>query len=103
MATARAPPTTARCASFRSNFDRDRTTLTGDHQRNYFLFVKRQKHWQPKTIRQASAAARKFFVVLPERTDWRTFDQIRTKDHDTLPTVLTRQQVDAMTCWPTSA
>ena len=26
-------------------------------------------------------------------TDWTVFSQIRTKDHDTLPAVLTRQQV----------
>lgn len=75
------------------HFDCDPATLTEDHLRDYFLFVKLQKHWQPKSIRQACAAARMFFVGLGEHTDWKIFDQIRAKDHDTLPAVLTRQQV----------
>jgi integrase len=61
--------------------------------RDYFLFVKLQKHWKPKTIRQAVAASKMFFVELLEREDWTVFSQIRTKDHDTLPAVLTRRQV----------
>jgi len=61
-----------------------------------FLFVKLQKHWQPKTLRQARAAARLFFVDHLARADWQVFAQIRAKDHDTLPAVLTRQQVHAL-------
>jgi integrase len=34
-----------------------------------------------------------FFVKLLRHEDWTLFSQIRTKDHDTLPAVLTRQQV----------
>jgi integrase/recombinase XerD len=61
--------------------------------RDYFLFVKLKKHWRPKSIRQAAAAARLFFVDLLQRPEWSVFSQIRTKDHDRLPAVLTRQQV----------
>jgi len=61
--------------------------------RDYFLFVKLQKQWRPKSIRQARAAARLFFVDQLGHADWTLFSQIRTKDHDTLPPVLTRQQV----------
>jgi site-specific recombinase XerD len=61
--------------------------------RDYFLFVKLQKQWQPKSIRQALAAARLFFVDLLGQADWTLFGQIRTRDHDTLPAVLTRRQV----------
>ena len=71
----------------------DPATLTEAQLRDYFLFVKLQKHWKPKSIRQARAAASMFFVRLLGRTDWTVFSQIRTKDHDTLPQVLTRQQV----------
>ncbi len=74
-------------------FHTDPATLTEAQLRDYFLMVKLQKHWQPKSIRQARAAARMFFVDLFEHTDWRVFAQIRTKDHDTLPAVLTRRQV----------
>jgi hypothetical protein len=34
-----------------------------------------------------------FFVDLSARKDWTVFSQIRAKDHDTLPAVLTRKQV----------
>ena len=61
--------------------------------RDYFLFVKLKKHWQPKSIRQAAAAARMFFIDLLQRPDWTVFSQIRTRDHDSLPAVLTRAQV----------
>ena len=75
------------------HFACDPATLCEAQLRDYFLFVKLQKHWQPKTIRQAVAAAKMFFVDLLGHADWTVFSQIRTKDHDTLPAVLTRQQV----------
>lgn len=71
----------------------DPATITEPQLRDYFLFVKLKKHWKPKTIRQAVASARMFFVDLFAHTHWTLFSQIRTKDHDTLPPVLTRQQV----------
>lgn len=75
------------------HFRCDPASLTEPGLRDYFLFVKLKKHWQPKTIRQAVAAARMFFVDLLENSGWTLFSQIRTKDHDTLPAVLTRKQV----------
>ena len=44
------------------HFASDPASLTEAQLRDYFLFVKLKKHWQPKTIRQARAAARMFFV-----------------------------------------
>jgi len=75
------------------HFSCDPATITEAQLRDYFLFVKLKKHWTPKSIRQALAAARMFFVNVFEHTDWTLFSQIRAKDHDTLPAVLTRQQV----------
>jgi len=75
------------------HFASDPIHLTESQLRDYFLFVKLKKHWKPKSIRQALAASRMFFVDLLARTDWTVFSQIRAKDHDTLPAVLTRQQV----------
>lgn len=76
-----------------AHFACDPASLTETQLRDYFLHVKLKKHWLPKTIRQARAAARMFFVDQLERADWKVFSQIRTKDHDTLPAVLTRPQV----------
>jgi site-specific recombinase XerD len=71
----------------------DPVNITEAQLRDYFLFVKFKKHWQPKSIRQAAAAARMFFIELLERPEWTIFSEIRTRDHDRLPAVLTRQQV----------
>ncbi len=78
------------------HFALDPALLIEDQLREYFLFVKLQKHWKPKSIRQALAAARQFFVDLLGQADWTVFRQIRTQDHDELPAVLTRQQVHAL-------
>ena len=75
------------------HFGSDPTTLTEAQLRDYFLFVKLKKRWTPKSIRQALAAARMFYVSLFKHDDWTVFSQIRAKDHDALPAVLTRQQV----------
>ena len=71
----------------------DPETIAEAQLRDYFLFVKLKKQWTPKSIRQARAAAHLFFVDLFGHADWTLFAQIQAKDHDTLPAVLTRQQV----------
>jgi hypothetical protein len=75
------------------HFQCDPATLQETHLRDYLLHVKLHKHWKPKTIRQTLACTKLFFVELLQRPLWRVFSQIRTKDHDFLPAVLTRQQV----------
>jgi integrase/recombinase XerD len=75
------------------HFTCDPAAITEAQLRDYFLFVKLKKHWRPKTIRQAVAAAKMCFVDLLGKPHWSVFSQIRTKDHDTLPAVLTRRQV----------
>ena len=81
------------------HFQCDPATLEETHLRDYLLHVKLHKHWKPKTIRQTLACTKLFFVELLQRPLWRVFSQIRTKDHDFLPAVLTRQQVhDLLGC-----
>ena len=76
--------------------DGDPADFTEEQVRNYFLFVKTVKEWQPKTIRQSAASARLFFVEMLGHDDWEVFSQIRTKDHEELPEVLTRDEVKAL-------
>jgi integrase len=71
----------------------DPATITEARFRDYVLHVKTVKNWKPKTIRQAAAAAKLFFLELMEHHDWKVFSQIRTKDEKTLPAVLTREEV----------
>lgn len=61
--------------------------------RDYFLYVKTVKQWKPKTIRQTVASTKLFFVEMLGHEDWKVFSQIKTKDHDELPAVLSREQV----------
>jgi|GEM_PF-171403 len=71
----------------------DPATITEAQYRDYILHVKTVKLWNPKTIRQAAAGGRLFFMEMMGREDWKIFSQIRTKDDEDLPAVLTRQQV----------
>src|SRR5688572_27608110 len=75
------------------HFACDPALLIEAQLRDYFLFVKLKKQWMPKSIRQTVAATRMFYVDLLGHAGWTIFRQIRTQDHDTLPAVLTRQQV----------
>lgn len=73
--------------------DTDPALITEAQYRDYILHVKTKKLWKPKTIRQAAASARLFFIEMMAREDWKVFSQIRTKDLEELPAVLTRDEV----------
>lgn len=74
----------------------DPSNITEELYRNYILHVKTKKLWKPKTIRQAAAAARLFFIEMLGHEDWKVFSQIRTKDHEQLPNVITRDEVKCL-------
>jgi len=71
----------------------DPAEMSEEMLRDYFLHVKMVKGWKPKTIRQAAAAAKLFFMGMLEHEQWKIFSQIRAKDEDSLPAVLTREEV----------
>lgn len=75
------------------HFGVDPARLSEDQFRDYILHVKTRKAWKPKTIRQTVACAQIFFTEMLGYAQWKVFSQIRTKDHDELPAVLTRDQV----------
>ena len=74
----------------------DPATLGEDAFRDYILHVKTCKGWRPKTIRQTLACGRLFFLEMLGLDEWRVFSQVRTRDHDELPAVLTREQVSRL-------
>jgi hypothetical protein len=80
------------CRLLSDHFDCDPATLSESQVRDYFLHVKTVKHWKPKTIRQAAACGRLFFVEQLGHQDWTVFSQIRARDQDRLPAVMTRDQ-----------
>jgi site-specific recombinase XerD len=71
----------------------DPASITEDQYRDYVLHIKTVKKWKPKTIRQAAASAKLFFLEMMEHENWKVFSQIRTKDDASLPAVLTRHEV----------
>jgi len=78
------------------HFGCDPATLAEDQFRDYILHVRNVKEWRPKTIRQSAAAAKLFFVEMLGRTEWKVFSQIKTKDEDDLPEVLSREQIHTL-------
>jgi site-specific recombinase XerD len=74
-------------------FQADPASLGEDEFRDYILHVKTRKQWKPQTIRQTVACARLFFTEMLGHAEWKVFSQIRTRDHEELPIVLTRNQV----------
>jgi integrase/recombinase XerD len=78
------------------HFGCDPATLTEARVTDYLIHVKMVKNWRPKTVRQTAAAARLFFVDMLGHADWIVFNNVRAKDHDELPLVLTREQVLAL-------
>jgi integrase/recombinase XerD len=87
------------CAYYRQmrllheHFQSDPGELSEDHLREYFLYVKLEKQWYPKTIRQGRAAMQMFYTHMLGQDAWTVFSQVKTKDHDLLPAVLTREEV----------
>ena len=75
------------------HYGMDPAAIGEEHFRDDILFVKTRKAWKPKTIRQTLACARIFYIEMLELPEWKVFSQVRTKDHDELPAVLTREQV----------
>jgi integrase/recombinase XerD len=71
----------------------DPASITETQFRDYILHVKTVKRWKPKTIRQAAASAKLFFMEMLGLEDWKVFTQIRAKDDKSLPAVLTRCEV----------
>ena len=80
------------------HFNCDPKTINQDQIREYLLFLKFQKQWKPNTMRQAVACMRAFFHELMGLQPWEVFSQIRTRDLETLPVVLSRQQVHSLLC-----
>lgn len=77
--------------------DCDPALLGQEEVRDYLLFLKLDKQWKPQSMRQAVACLRLFFhEMLGIQPQWEVFSQIRTRDHDNLPAVLTHSEVHAL-------
>ena len=71
----------------------DPSLIIENQLRDYVLHIKTVKAWKPKSIRKTMACAKILFVEMLGHTDWKVFSQVKAKDHDELPAVLTRDRV----------
>jgi integrase/recombinase XerD len=76
------------------HFECDPAPLTEDQVRQYFLFLREQKHYQGSAMTLARAALRCFFLEVSKTgQDWTVFEDLRIARPEPLPLVLSREEV----------
>src|SRR6267143_328338 len=76
------------------HFQCDPAKLSENELREYFVFLRQEKHWQGSAMTQARVALRSFFREnLKTGKDWTVFEDLRIARPETLPLVLTREEV----------
>jgi len=71
----------------------DPLTLTEDQVRTYFLFLRQEKKFGGSAMKLARCALRSFFRDCHHVADWTVFEEVRIAPPQTLPLVLSREQV----------
>ena len=71
----------------------DPATLTEDQVRAYFLFLRQQKKFGGSAMKLARCALRAFFRDCLHVAGWTVFEEVRIAPPQTLPLVLSRQEV----------
>jgi integrase len=75
------------------HFGCDPLTLTEDQLRAYFLFLRQAKRYGGSAMKLARCALRAFFRDCHHVAGWTVFEEVRCAPPQTLPLVLTREQV----------
>ena len=78
------------------HFGCDPLTLTEDQLRQYFLFLRQEKHYARSAMKAAKFSLRSFFVDFHRLTHWTVFAEVRIAKPIVLPLVLSRQEVAAV-------
>ena len=74
----------------------DPATLSEDQVRAYFLFLRQKKQFGGSAMKLARCALRAFFRDCLHVPDWTVFEEVRIAPPQSLPLVLTREQVAAL-------
>jgi site-specific recombinase XerD len=74
----------------------DPATLTEDQLRAYFLFLRQEKRFGGSAMKLAKCALRAFFRDCLQLTGWTVFEEVRIAPPQTLPLVLSREQVGTL-------
>ena len=75
------------------HFQCDPATLSEDQVRAYFLFLRQEKKFGGSAMKLARCALRAFFRDCLHVPDWTVFEEVRIAPPQTLPLVLTREEV----------
>jgi integrase len=76
------------------HFQCDPATLSEDQLREYFLFLRQHKHYKHSPMKLAKCSIRCFFRdCLKLGPAWTVFEEVRIVENQTLPVVLSRQEV----------
>ena len=78
------------------HFQCDPLTLTEDQLRAYFLFLRQEKKFGGSAMKLARCALRSFFRDCHHVAGWTVFEEVRVAPPQTLPLVLSREQVAAL-------
>ena len=71
----------------------DPATLSEDQLRAYFLFLRQEKKFGGSAMKMARCSLRSFFRDCLHVTGWTVFEEVRVSPPQTLPLVLSREQV----------
>ncbi len=74
----------------------DPATLTEDQVRAYYLFLRQHKKFGGSAMKLAKCALRAFYRDCLHLEGWTVFEEVRIAPSQTLPLVLTREQVAAV-------
>lgn len=76
------------------HFQCDPATLSEDQLREYFLFLRQHKHYKHSPMKLAKCSIRCFLrECLKLGPTWTVFEEVRIVENQTLPVVLSRQEV----------
>jgi integrase/recombinase XerD len=78
------------------HFHCDPLTLTEDQLRAYFLFLRQEKKFGGSAMKLARCALRAFFRDCHQVAGWTVFEEVRCAPPQTLPLVLSREEVAAL-------
>jgi integrase len=78
------------------HFQCDPLTLSEDQLRAYFLFLRQEKKFGGSAMKLARCSLRAFFRDCHHVTGWTVFEEVRIAPPQTLPLVLSREQVAAL-------
>ena len=74
---------------------RDPALLDETQAREYLVYLKEKRRYAPSSMRTVCAALRFFYQFVCSR-DWKLFDLVRSPSAQTLPAVLTREEVQRL-------